>query len=98
MQYSILKTQDSSPVHLSLVHRTPLENLVSCLWDSAGESCPQDSFGESFTLVRKKAAPVFRNSLSIVIACLVYLQVEQVQLDPQLQFSQVQLGLPHFTF
>jgi len=27
-----------------------------------------------------------------------YLQLEQVQLAPQLQLSQVQLGLLHFTF
>jgi hypothetical protein len=33
-----------------------------------------------------------------VSAGITYLQFVQVQVEPQLQFAQVQFGLPHFTF
>lgn len=42
--------------------------------------------------------PPMLERLQTVSAGISYLQLVQVHADPQLQLSQVQFGLPHFTF
>jgi hypothetical protein len=70
-------------------------DLLNCLNKGKQNRDLQD--GQYAVINRQKSRPM-RGRLGGFSECFTYLQFAQVHVEPQLQLTQVQLGLLHFTF
>jgi hypothetical protein len=72
-----------------------LSSLLNCLNKGTLECFPGK---DNIVSIRDKKKPSTIERHNVTSIAVTYLQLAQVQVEPQLQLAQVQFGLEHFTF